>query len=107
MWIVGTGTAGNTLTPQFWIDTKRLVGVRIIAPLARRGRMLDARVGGYQRVGAAWLATHITVTLPGGASQDEVYTDWKVNPSLPAELFDSVKWHATPEWVRKAAKAAK
>jgi hypothetical protein len=101
VWVVGTTTAGDTVSPQFWVEAKRLVVTRIIAEVAPNF-MMDAELGGYVPVGKAWLATHVAIGLPNGARQEESYHDWKANRSLPSGFFDPREWKSVPHWAHQS-----
>lgn len=98
-WVVGTRTAGDTLSPQFWVEAKRLVVTRIIADAAPNLRM-DAVLDGYVPVGKAWLATHVMISLPDGR-QGETYKEWKANRTLPAGFFDPARWMEGKHWAKE------
>ena len=88
VWVVGTTSASDTTTPQFWVDQERNVVVRaVIQP--------------NEPVGPAWLATKITMAVNGRVIQTEEYSDWKTNVALPAALFDVASWTSAPHWARK------
>lgn len=95
-WVVGTSTPGDTLTPQFWVEPKRLVVTRFIGDAAPNVR-LDAWLGGYVPVGKAWLATRVKILLPNG-TQEEEYQDWKANRVLPEGFFVPERWLEVPHW---------
>jgi hypothetical protein len=98
VWIVGTSTPGDTLSPQFWVEAKRLLVTRFIANAGPNLR-IDAMLGGYQPVGKAWLATHIVMSLPNGR-QEETYTEWKANRKLPEGFFDPARWMEGKHWAK-------
>jgi hypothetical protein len=95
--VVGASAPGDSLSPQFWIDTERLVLVRARGTLFS-SQMSDIDVGGYEKVGAAWLATRISFVI-GALRQAEEYMDWKANVELSEALFDVAQWKTAPHWV--------
>ncbi|HXI21048.1 MAG TPA: hypothetical protein VNH46_08190, partial [Gemmatimonadales bacterium] len=100
VWVVGTTTPGDTVTPQFRVEPGRLVVTRIIAEVAPNV-VMDADLGGYVAVGPAWLATTVKIGLPGGRSQEETYRDWRANRNLPAGFFDPAQWLKVPHWAHE------
>ena len=98
VWIVGTSSATDTISPQFWIDAERNVVVRmLLAPVPSNGT-LDIRLDGYVPLAGGWLATKVAVTLNGAPLQTEEYSEWKANVELAPALFDPASWTTAPHW---------
>ena len=96
--VVGASSPGDSLAPQFWIDAERLVVVRVRGALfGPQGSDID--VGGYERVGRAWLATRISMAI-GTQRQTEEYFDWKADVALPESLFDVEQWSTAVHWAK-------
>jgi hypothetical protein len=100
VWVVGSDAPSDTTSPQFWIDTERLVLVRMMIR-AGSGAVLDVDVDGYERVGNAWLGTKIMMKAGGRPAQEEHYQDWKVDVELDPALFDPAKWMSARHWAKK------
>jgi len=98
--IVGTDTPTDSTSAQFWIETDRLVLVRARIGFAPNQPLLDIRVGGYEKIGDAWLATRIAIMSGATVVQDEQYTDWKANVELADALFDPAQWKTAPHWFK-------
>ncbi len=103
-WVVGAAE-GDTITPQFWIDTERLVFVRLIERRppppgsANTGsRRLETRFNNYQRLGGGWIAPEVVFLVNGEERLREEYHDMKADVALPAELF-SPDGYRKPGWV--------
>lgn len=96
--IVGTSDAADTVSAQFWIDTEQQIVRRVRGNVKGIGGA-DIHVGGYERVGKAWLATRIAMQL-GGRTQTEVYSDWKVDVPVAESMFDLTQWRTAPHWVQ-------
>ena len=96
VWVVGATTPADSTSPQFWVDARRLVLVRMI--LAGGG---DVRLGGYEAVGRGWLATRVEFYQGGALRQLEEYRDWKADPTLSPALFDPALWRTAPHWAVK------
>ena len=97
-WVVGTATAGDTLSPQFWIEPDRLVALRIISGIGTTGLTLDARLDDYVPAGKGWLATRVAIAISNGTNQEEIYKDWKADPPISLDLFDPAKYASAPHW---------
>ncbi len=68
-----------------------------------RGTLFGAQgseidVGGYEKVGDAWLATRVSFVI-GSLRQSEEYMDWKANVPVSEALFDFAQWKTAPHWV--------
>jgi hypothetical protein len=96
--IVGASSTADTTSAQFWVDDLNLV-VRVLGTLRGMGNA-DVRIGGYERLGPAWLGTKVSI-IQSGRTQVEEYTDWKANPAVSPELFDLTKWTTAPHWAPK------
>ena len=94
--IVGTDSPSDSTSAQFWIEDERQVVVRVRGR-ARGTGGADVHVGGYERVGDAWLGTRVSIVGPT-VSQIEEYSDWKVGIPLSEDLFDVTKWRSAPHW---------
>jgi hypothetical protein len=103
VWVVGAA-AGDTTSPQLWVDRERLVAVRMI--LAGEGGRpgLDVVLGGYVPVGpagGAWLATKVDIRAGGRLVQTEEYTDWRGDAALDPALFAPGTWTTARHWVKR------
>lgn len=94
--IIGASAPTDSLTPQFWIDTERMIAVRVRGTLFG-AQSSDITLGGYEKIGAAWLATRVVIAT-GPQRQMEEYSDWKAGMALPESLFDVSQWRAAPHW---------
>ena len=99
-YVVGSQSASDTTSPQFWIDQNRLIIVRMLLPLNPNAAadLADIRLEDYRPVGGGWLAVRVEMTHGGQLLQNEVYSDWRGNVELPAELFVAEKWSEKPHW---------
>jgi hypothetical protein len=96
--IVGSASPDDTKSAQFWVDDRNLV-VRVLGTLRGMGDA-DVRIGGYERVGNAWLGTRVSI-IQNGRTQVEEYSDWKAGIALSPDLFDPSKWTSAPHWAPK------
>ncbi len=91
VWIVGATSAGDTTSPQFRVEVQRLVLLRLIDRPGDVTRNFDTRLEDYRQVGKGWLATRVTKSPSRSSRQQEVYSDWVVDPPLSPDLFDPAK----------------
>ena len=103
VWIVGTSSPADTVSPQFWIDSQRNVVVRMILAPAPTSTM-DIRLDGYVPLAGGWLATKVAMSVGGAPLQTEEYSEWKANVELPPTLFDPATWTTAPHWAAGRAK---
>jgi hypothetical protein len=89
VWIVGA-PPGDSTSPQFWVDSDRLLTVRAIQPLGKA--LLDARIGGWQRLGDGWVETHLDLYVNGKLYQTEDYSHIRSPDRLDPALFDPAGW---------------
>jgi hypothetical protein len=100
VWVVGAA-AGDSVSPQFWVDKTRLMLVRQLSP-ARPGsaRMLDARVGDFRPAARGWVGARFEFWIGGKLVQAEEYTDIHAEVPVDRELFDVTKWTTARHWAR-------
>ena len=98
-WVVGAA-AGDSVSPQFWVDDERQVVVRMIVESGAGRPPLDIHLLGYVRVGEGWLATKIEMYSGGVKRQGEDYSDWKAGMPLAAELFEAGAWRSAAHWAK-------
>lgn len=100
VYVVGARSPADLSSPQFWVDTARLVVVRMIVRLGPEAtaKAYDIRLEKYVPVGKSWLATHIVMQTDGVVRQTEDYTNWEINRPLSQDLFDAARWRTAPHW---------
>ena len=96
-YVVGA-LAGDSVTPQFWIDAERLYLVRMIEREADGSRM-DSRVTAHQQIGTIRVETEMTFIRNGQEIQREIYHDVQVNRILDPAIFEPDVYRR-PEWIR-------
>jgi hypothetical protein len=94
--VVGADS-GSDATPQFWVDTDRLILVRMIVPLGAAAPY-DIRLLNYLKLDDSWVATHISMLQDGKEVQAEDYTNSRVDTPLSPDLFDPAKWTTAQHW---------
>lgn len=95
-YVVGA-LAGDSASPQFWVDRDRLVVVRLLPP-AQGGERMDIHLDGWQRFGASWISTEIDIRAGGRSVQHEAYSDVAVDVELDPALFDPAQWTTARHW---------
>jgi hypothetical protein len=102
VYVVGARDASDTSSAQFWVDSDRLILLRmVLAPSAEAGARsepLDIHLDDYVEVGGGWLATKVVMYASGVARQTEEYSDWKAGVELSPDFFVAEKWSAVPHW---------
>jgi len=100
VYVVGATDASDVTSPQFWVDTARLVVVRMIVRLSPAASTppFDIRLEHYVPVGKSWLATHIAMSTGGVVRQTEDYSNYEVDRALAPDLFDVTHWSSAPHW---------
>lgn len=95
VWVVGAA-AGDTVSPQFWVDQQRLLLVRVYDRLGA-GLPFEGRVTGRMS-GAIPVETEMVFLQGGVERQREYYNDIRLNVPLEPEVFDHRTWHR-PAWI--------
>jgi len=95
-YVVGAG-AGDSTTSQFWIDSVRLVALRIVQKERRGTRdiVTDIRFGKFTDFAGIPIATEVVQYRDGRLVFEEQYADVRVNDPIPEETFDPMKWVST------------
>jgi hypothetical protein len=93
--IVGASSVSDSTSAQFWVDDRNLV-VRVLGAIVGSPRA-DIRIGGYVKVGEAWLGTRLSIIM-SNRTQMEEYDSWRANVPLSPELFDLSRWKSAPHW---------
>ena len=93
VYVVGA-SAGDSTTSQFWIDSTRLVPLRIIQKqrLGSREVVTDVRYGKFAEFGGLPIATEVVQYRDGRLVFREQHVDVKLNEQLPEGTFDATKW---------------
>jgi len=100
--VAGAQAAGDTLSPQFWVDKERLVVVRMLVALNPNAPtdVADIRLNDYRPVAGGWLAVQVAIMRGGKVIQKEEYADWRGNVDLPDDFFVAQQWGKVPHWHR-------
>lgn len=93
VYVVGA-KAGNLTSPQFWIDKKNMLFVRMITPVGKnKDRTQEVQFNKYQKVkSGAWVSPEVLMLIDGKRNWLEEYSDIQTDVPLDAALFDTDKW---------------
>jgi hypothetical protein len=97
VWVIGAA-AGDSTTPQLWIDQSRLVLDRIVEKMPNGATMLGEILG--RETGAIPVENDLRFYENGVEVQREVYTQITLNPVIDPDVFDTGDWKK-PSWVTK------
>jgi hypothetical protein len=94
-YVVGA-SAGDSTTSQLWIDTDKLVALRIVQKERRGTRdiVTDVRFGKFADFAGIPIAMEVTQYRDGRLVFREQYVDVRVNDPIPDATFDPVRWVA-------------
>ena len=87
VYVIGA-PAGDTLTPQIWIDKERLLYVRSIQPDSRDStKSSEYRFDNYVQVPHGWLSEKVEAYAGGKLIQLEEYSDVHTNGPVDPKIF--------------------
>jgi hypothetical protein len=93
VYVVGAA-AGDTTTTQLWVDTERLLAVRMIQKERRGTRdiVTDVRFGKFSDIGGFPVATEVLQYRDGRQIYRELRVDVRVNEPIAETVFDPARW---------------
>jgi hypothetical protein len=98
VYVIGAD-AGDLHSPQLWIDSKRLLLVRIFTPTKPGATtMRDIRFNQWRPIAGGWIAPHVEFYVGATRQRTEDYDNIKTNVAFSPELFDVSKWSSAPHW---------
>ena len=100
VWIAGASAAGDTTSPQFWVDPENKAVVRAIFSPVSGAPVMDMRLDSLVRTGGGWLATRCEFWVGGKLVQAEDYGDWKTGVDLSPALFEPATFTTAPHWAK-------
>ena len=92
---------GDTTSNQFWVDTGRMLFVRLIESVPSQGggrSRLDIEFNRYQRLGRGWIAPEVIIRRDGAEVMREEYSDMRADVELDPALFGTTEYRK-PGWV--------
>lgn len=87
---------GDTASAQFWIDTERLVLVRIVMPFW--GRHQEVLFNRYQKLAGGWIAPEVIASADGRVYLKELYNEIRVDATFDPAFFDPAAWRMARHW---------
>ena len=95
VYVVGAAK-GDLKAKQFWIEKKRLLFVRLIAPEEQAATKIhDTRFRDYRKLAGGWISARVEFYTNGKNTFNEDYFDIKADEKLEPELFDPAKFNET------------
>jgi len=85
---------GDLTTPQFWIDKKTLLFVRLFQLAGRDKKSVrETQFNGYQKVkGGGWVSAEVKFLVDGKLATTEEYTKIQTDKTLSPDLWNPEKW---------------
>ena len=88
VYVVGADK-GDLKSKQFWVEKKRLLFVRMIAPDRRdAAKTADSRFADYRQLPVGWVAARVEFFVAGKNVFTEEYSEIQTNPKLDPAIFD-------------------
>ncbi|HSD47975.1 MAG TPA: hypothetical protein VLB87_15210 [Pyrinomonadaceae bacterium] len=97
VYVVGA-KAGDSRSPQFWIDQEHLYFVRMLRGAGKDGTQTqETQFNKYQKLGGGWIAPEVIFLLDGKVVTTEKYSEMRADVKLDPKLFDPQFW-TTVHW---------
>ena len=92
--IVVGAKQGDLTSPQFWIDKKNLLFVRLIQLVGKDKKSIqETQFNGYQKVkGGGWVSAEVKFFVDGKIATTEEYTKIQTDRTLSPDLWNPEKW---------------
>jgi hypothetical protein len=102
MFVVGA-SAGDSTSKQFWVDTDRLLFVRLIesVPTPSGRQQQEYRFQRYTPRAGGWVAEEVVGLRNGRQNFHEEYANVHVGVPLDDATFDPVQWSTFTPWYRR------
>jgi hypothetical protein len=95
VYVVGAAK-GDSKSKQFWIEKKRLLFVRLLAPDEHdAAKIHDTRFRDYRKLSTGWISARVEFYVDGKNTFNEDYFDIKANAKFDPTLFDPAKFNET------------
>ena len=92
VYVVGA-KQGDLTTPQFWIDKKTLVFVRLIQAAGRDKKSIaETQFNKYVKAKGGWVAAEVLFFVDGKPTTTEEYSEIQADVALDADLWVPEKW---------------
>ena len=84
---------GDLNTPQFWVDKKNLLFVRLIQLGGKDKKTVqETQFNKYVKSGGGWVSAEVKFFVDGKLTTTEEYTDIQTGMQLKSDLWDPEKW---------------
>ena len=84
---------GDLNTPQFWVDKKNLLFVRLIQLGGKdKKNVQETRFNKYVKSGGGWVSAEVKFFVDGKPTTTEEYTDIQTGTKLSDDLWNPEKW---------------
>ena len=84
---------GDLNTPQFWVDKKNLLFVRLIQRGGRDKKSVqETQFNKYVKSGDGWVSAEVKFFVDGKPTTTEEYTDIQTGTKLSDDLWNPEKW---------------
>jgi outer membrane lipoprotein-sorting protein len=85
---------GDLSVPQFWVDKKNLLFVRLIEIRGKDKKSVsETQFNGYQKVkGGGWVSAKVKFFTDGKLTITEEYSDIQTDIKLDSDLWNAEKW---------------
>jgi outer membrane lipoprotein-sorting protein len=94
VYVVGADK-GDLKSKQFWVEKKRLLFVRMIAPDRRdAAKTADSRFADYRQLPVGWAAARVEFFVAGKNVFSEEYSEIQTNPKLDPAIFDPQQFNS-------------
>lgn len=104
-YVVGA-EAGDSTSPQFWIDAERLYFVRSLEPSKKDPAVIQETLfEKYIPLAGGWVELEVLFLANGKPQVKEEYTNTRANVKLDPAIFDPAAWTA-PGWLLEGDKHA-
>ena len=92
VYVVGA-KQGDLTTPQFWVEKKSLLFVRLIQLGGKDKKIVqETQFNNYVRSGGGWVAAEVQFFVDGKRATSEEYTDIQTGAALDPGLWEPEKF---------------
>jgi len=92
VYVVGA-KQGDAKTPQFWVDKKDLVFVRLIQQAGKDKKSIaETQFNKYVKAKGGWVSAEVKFFIDGKPTTTEEYSDIQADIALSPDLWDPEKW---------------
>jgi len=103
VYVVGA-KPGDLTTPQFWVDKKTMLFVRLFQKAGRDGKSVaETQFNKYVKSGGGWVAAEVKFFTDGKPTTTEEYTKIQSGMKLDENLWNPDQWFTVERnyWLKK------